>query len=139
MVRELTYKQKAFCNNIVSGMGARDSYISAYDCKSKSAASIEATKLLKRDDITQYINALNKPIQNAFENEAINARQEQIKAIQERIAICKEKEDENSLIRYYDMLNKIYALYKETETEKKTESTVNNLDMDTLIKLSGVS
>lgn len=140
MVLKLTPKQEKFCQCIVSGMSGKDSYKTAYNTKaSENTIYCESNKLLMRDDITERIKELRKPIENQINNSAINAREKQIKAIQERIEICKAKEDENSLIRYYDMLNKIYALYKETETEKKTESTVNNLDMDTLIKLSGVS
>jgi hypothetical protein len=37
------------------------------------------------------------------------------------------------------MLNKINALYKDTEAEQKQESSVVKLDMDTLKKLSGAS
>ena len=111
----------------------------AYDCNSKSAANTESTKLLKRDDITARIAEIRKPVINLLQNKQISERQKQIKEIQERIEICKAKEDETSLIRYYDMLNKIYALYKETEQETKQESTVNNLDIAALKRLSGVS
>ncbi len=139
MVRELTYKQKEFCKNVVNGCGYRESYMKAYNCKSETAASIEATKLLKRDDITEYIKALNKPINNAFENKIINERQQQIDFIKGRIQECIKKEDEQSLIRWNDQLNKILSLYKDTETEQKDDNKLNNIDTATLIKLSGVS
>ena len=100
--------------------------------------SWESTKLLKRDDITGYIQELYKPIKNTIANEEINNRKKQIEEIQDRIRICKEKEDEQSLIRYYDMLNKIYSLYKDTEQEQKTDNKVNNLDTSTLIKLADI-
>lgn len=135
----LTPKQEKFCQNIASGKDGITSYMSAYDCSSKSAAGVESTKLMKRDDITERITELRKPIINLLQNNQISERQKQIKAIEERIEICKAKEDETSLIRYYDMLNKIYALYKETEQENKPESTVNNLDITALKRLSGVS
>lgn len=135
----LTIKQDNFCNYMAMGKEQRESYMLAYDCNSKSAASVESTKLLKRDDITARIAELRKPIINLEQNRIINERQKQIKEIEERIEICKAKEDETSLIRYYDMLNKIYALYKETEQETKPESTVNNLDIGVLKRLSGVS
>jgi phage terminase small subunit len=135
----LTEKQEKFCRAIVSGMTNKDAYMSAYNCQSENAAWIESTKLLNRDDIQAKIKTLRKPIELKVQTEAINARQKQIEAIQERIELCKQKDDEQSLIRYYDMLNKIYALYKETETEIKPESSVNNLDVNTLKRLSGVS
>ena len=135
----LTPKQEKFCQCIASGKDGITSYMTAYDCNSKHAANIESTKLMKRDDITERITEIRKPILNLVQNKVISEREKQIREIQERIEICKQKEDETSLIRYYDMLNKIYALYKETEQEQKTESTVNNLDINALKRLSGVS
>ena len=135
----LTNKQENFCQNIVKGMNGTESYLSAYDCNNKNVANVESTKLLKRDDITQRIQELYKPISNHNQNMVISARQKQIDFINERIEICKAKEDEQSIIRYTDMLNKINALYKETEQETKTENSVNTLDTNTLLKLSGVS
>lgn len=133
----LTIKQENFCNYIANGKNGIESYMAAYDCKSRHAANIESTKLLKRDDITERVKELRRPILNLYQNKGISERENQIKEIQERIKICKEKEDEQSLIRYYDMLNKIYALYKETDTEEKQDNKLDNIDTDTLIKLSG--
>jgi phage terminase small subunit len=136
----LTEKQEKFCRAIVSGMTNKDAYMSAYNCQSENAAWIESTKLLNREDIQAKIKTLRKPIELKVQTEAINARQKQIEAIQERIELCKQKDDEQSLIRYYDMLNKIYALYKDNEQDNnKPESTVNNLDISVLKRLSGVS
>lgn len=136
----LTPKQEKFCQCIVSGMSGKDSYLSAYDTNGNvTNAYVEANKLLLREDIQKKIFALRKPLEQAAQLKTLSARDNQIKEIQERITICKQKEDEQSLIRYYDMLNKIYALYKETDTEQKPESTVNNLDINALKRLSGVS
>lgn len=135
----LTVKQDNFCNYIAMGKEQRESYMLAYDCKSEHSASVESTKLLKRDDITERIKELRKPIINLEQNKAISAKEKQIKAIEERIQICIDKEDENSLIRYYDMLNKLYNLYKDTEEEQKQQNPVNNLDITVLKKLTGAS
>lgn len=136
----LTPKQEKFCQCIVSGMSGKDSYISAYDTNGNvNNAYVESSKLLLREDIQKRIQVLRKPQEQAAQIEGINARQQQIAEIKERIEICKQREDETSLIRYYDMLNKIYALYKETETEKTQDQAVNNLDVETLKKLSGIA
>lgn len=136
----LTPKQEKFCQCIVSGMSGKDSYLTAYNTKcSDQVAYNESSKLLLRDDIQKRILTIRKPLEQAAQIKALSARDKQIAAIEERIAICKEKEDEQSLIRYYDMLNKIYTLYKETEQEQKQESTVNNLDTGILKRLSGIS
>lgn len=136
----LTPKQEHFCQCVVSGMSYKDSYLTAYDtnCTDRTALN-EASKLALREDIQNRIKTLSEPVQKAAQVKALNAREEQIAFIRERIAICKQKEDEASIIRYTDMLNKINALYKDTEAEQKQESSVVKLDMDTLKKLSGAS
>ena len=136
----LTPKQEIFCQNIVSGMSGKDSYLSAYNTKcNDNTAYTEANKLLLREDIQTRIFALRKPQEQAAQIKALSARDKQIEFIQSRIEHCLTTGDEQSIIRYTDMLNKINALYKDTEQEVKPESTVNNLDISVLKRLSGVS
>lgn len=136
----LTEKQKSFCRNIVSGMGNKDAYLTAYNTSCKdTTAWTEATKLLNKDEIQTEIKRLSKPLEIAAQNNALNARQKQIDFIQSRIDYCLTTGDEQSIIRYTDMLNKINALYKDTEQEQKPETIVNNIDLDTLKRLSGAS
>ena len=137
---KLTPKQIKFCECVVSGMSYKESYISAYDtnCSDRVALN-EGSKLALREDIQEYISTISKPLQTAAQIQGLNHREKQIQEIQARIEICKQREDEASLIRYYDMLNKIYALYKESENDQKQENTVSALDTTTLIKLSGTA
>lgn len=136
----LTPKQEKFCRCIVSGMSGKDSYIAAYDTNANdNTIRNEANKLLQRDDITERIAELSKPLHNHAVNTAISARQQQIDFINERIEICKQKDDEQSIIRYTDMLNKINALYKDTEPEQKPENSIVNIDTDMLKRLTSVS
>lgn len=136
----LTPKQERFCQCMVSGMSGKDSYLTAYDSKAKAdTAYVEANRLLLREDIQKRIADLRKPLEEAAQIKALSAREEQINFIKERIEICKVREDEQSIIRYTDMLNKINGIYKETEEAKQEQNTVVNLDMDTLKKLSGAS
>ena len=52
----LTEKQKSFCREYVRNNGnGTQAYLSAYNSNSETAASIESSKLLRRDDITEYI------------------------------------------------------------------------------------
>lgn len=135
----LTVKQDNFCAHIANGKNGIESYMLAYDCNSRTSANVESTKLLKRDDITQRIEELRKPIINLYQNKAISERQQQIDFIKSRIDECIKKEDENSLIRWNEQLNKIYALYKENETETKNENKLDNIDDSILKRLTGVS
>ena len=139
MTRELTGKQKRFCECIVQGKTNIDSYMTAYNCNSYQVANKESTNLLKRDDITEYIQELYKPLKNTIQNNIINERQQQIEFIKSRIQECIKKDDEQSLIRWNDQLNKILNLYRDTEQDQKQENTVSTLDTTTLIKLSGTA
>lgn len=138
---KLTPKQEKFCKNIVSGMDGKAAYVSAYDAENMNDNTIyrEANKLLTRDDITARIKELNKPLENYAINTAISVRKERVNFILERIEICKLKEDENSIIRYTDMLNKIDNLYKEEINGIKPENTLANMDTSTLEKLVNIS
>ena len=137
---KLTPKQEKFCQCIVSGMDGINSYMAAYDTKaSRQVMYNESNKLLMRDDITERIKELRKPLENHIYNTQQNDRKKQIDFILDRIELCKQKDDEQSIIRYTDMLNKILALYKEQENEQKTDNKVNNLDTGTLLKLANIN
>ena len=136
----LTPKQENFCRLIASGKDYTTAYLTAYDWNgNNSGAAVEAIRLMNREDIQEKIQSLMKPKEIAIQRDSINARQEQIDFIKSRIAACVEKEDENSLIRWNEQLNKIYALYKETDTEQKTDNMLDNIDSTILQRLSGVS
>lgn len=132
----LTMKQENFCHNIIKGMTTKDAYINAYDTKcNDNTAYVEASRLLAREDIQKRLEALKRPYEIKTLAATESARDAQIKAIRDRIAVCIAKEDENSLIRYYDMLNKIYALYKDNEQPQQKDNNVSDLNTDTLLKL----
>ena len=129
----LTEKQKNFCHEYISNNGhATKAYLTAYNSKSESSARIEASKLLRRDDITEYIQALTKPTQNRV----INEREKKRTIIWEGIEQCRQAQDHNSIARYMDILNKMDAEYiniNKNIDEDKTE--INNLDTNTLLRL----
>lgn len=131
-VIKLTPKQEKFCQNIVSGMNYIESYMDAYNCNSKSAANTESVKLMKRDDITERVKQLQKPVLNLMENRAINVKLERTNYIKERIRICEQNNDEQSIIRYTDMLNKIDSLYKDDNRPETEQNTLDNIDTNKL-------
>lgn len=131
----LTMKQEKFCQNIISGMTNIDSYMNAYNSKSKVAANVESTKLLARDDIAERLKELNKPIVSLVQSQSINARQEQIAYTLERRRLCAEKGDETSVIRYNEQLNKLWGLYNEQPQAERQENPLDELDTETLKKL----
>ena len=133
----LTPKQEKFCQCVVSGMSYKDAYINAYDTNGKeSTIFAEAGKLALREDIQEKIQALQKPIETAAKIQGLNKKEERIKYIQERIKLCEERQDESSILRYVDMLNKIDNLYKEAEEKKDNDNTLTNLDTRLLTKIA---
>ena len=135
--RLLTPKQEKFCQCIVSGMDNQTSYMTAYDCNSTSAANVESTKLLKRDDITQRINELRKPIVNLIQNKAISEREKIKKILWSRLDLAISNNDDTNIIKIADIINKMNSEYINVNHNiEDTATDINNLDTDTLMKLS---
>ena len=103
----LTQKMKNFCYEYMASGNATHAYLAAYDTKNEVIARRESCELLKRDDITEFIAQLNKPIVNRITNE----REKKRKIIWDRIERSIEKEDETAIARYMDILNKMDAEY----------------------------
>lgn len=135
----LTPKQEKFCQCVASGMSYKDAYINSYDTKGKeSTIFAEAGRLALREDIQEKIQALQKPIEVAAKIQGLNKKEERIQFILERIELCKKKEDESSIIRYTDMLNKIDNLYKENDEQNNNDNTLTNLNTDLLAKIAKI-
>lgn len=132
----LTSKQEYFCRLVASGKDYTTAYLTAYDWNgSKSGAANEGLILANKPEIQEKIQALIKPMEIAAQKESVNARQKQIEFIQSRIDHCLSVGDEQSIIRYTDMLNKINALYKDNEPAAKQDNELSNLDTSRLFKL----
>lgn len=129
----LTEKMKAFCREYVSNNGnGTQAYLTAYNSKSEASASIESCKLLRRDDITEYISALNKPMENRIQNE----REKKRSIIWDRINKCIESGDDTAIARYMDILNKMDQEYINLNKNLDDQTTaVQELDTTTLLRL----
>ena len=123
----LTQKQINFCNAYVKTGSPLDAYLAAYKTENRNVASVEANRLLNKGEIQQYIDELMKPITYDAQINKFH----QINFIKERINICINNNDENSIIKYTDMLNKIYGYYKDNgSNEKETNKLLDKIDMD---------
>lgn len=129
----LTEKMKAFCREYVANGGiGTQAYLTAYNSNSESAASIESSKLLQREDIQEYINTLNKPIVEAVQRQVISERDRKRAVLWEIIA----SGDNNDKCRALDILNKMDMEYVNINRNIEEKTDLNNLDIDTLKKLS---
>lgn len=134
----LTPKQKEFCKCIVSGMSGKDSYLTAYNSTgSDQNAYNESSKLLAREDIQDYINILTKPLAEAIAATSISEREKVKTILWDRLQKAIEREDDTTIIKITDQINKMNAEYINVNRnidEKQVD--INNLDLDTLKKLS---
>ena len=127
----LTEKQKAFCREYVrNGGNGTQAYLHAYDSKSETAASIESSKLLRKDNVTEYIATLNKPMENRIQNE----REKKRKWLWDMI----ENPDtsDSDRLRAMDILNKMDSEYINiTRNLEDKPAEIAHLDTSTLLKL----
>lgn len=137
MARELTEKQKQFCKNVVSGMSYKDSYINAYETNcSEQVAYNESSKLMLRDDIQNEIKRISRPLEKAYQSNVLTEREKKKAIIWERINACIANNDDTSVARYMDILNKMDSEYiniNRNITDSNEE--IQDLDTDKLIKL----
>lgn len=127
MVAGLTQKQMNFCQEYVKSGSITDAYLSTYDTTNPVTASREGSRLMQQNNIQEYILELNKP----HEVDGIINKQKQIQFIKDRILVCINNNDESSVIKYTDMLNKIYGYYKENVSEnKETNKLLDSINID---------
>ena len=129
-VNKITGKMMDFCKEYINnGYDATMAYLTAYDCNSKSAARIEGSKLLQRDDITEYIQTLLKP----SENKAISEREKKRRVLWDII----ENGDNNDKCRAMDILNKMDQEYININRNIESKpAEVINLSTEALKKLT---
>lgn len=126
----LTMKQQKFCNEYVKTGNAIQSYLTVYNSNSKSAARIESSKLLQRDDITEYIqNTLMKPIQN----KAINEREKKRSILWDFIE--DNNKSDSDRLKALDLLNKMDQEYVNINKNIDDQPDISNLDTSTLLRL----
>lgn len=130
-VNRITEKQKAFCRAFVANGGnATQAYLAAYDTENEVTASREGSKLLTLDVITEYINALNKPLENKIQNEREKKRTWLWNIIEDDTI------SESDRLRAMDILNKMDNEYININRNIEDKpADIINLDTKTLEKL----
>lgn len=134
----LTFKQEQFCRNIVNGMSKQEAYKAAYNSNGKpSTESVEANKLLLREDIQKYIKTLKKPIEKAIQTTAFNEREKVKSILWDRLQKAIDREDDQTIIKITDQINRMNSEYINVNRNiDENKVDINNLDIDTLKKLS---
>jgi phage terminase small subunit len=129
----LTEKMKYFCREYVDNLGnGTQAYLTAYNSDSPTAAAIESSRLLARPDIRDYINSLNKPM----EQQTITDRQKKIEVLWSIINNPATKDSDK--ISALNVLNRMQGDYVTLSTGQDEQDNVVNLSDETLRKLNVV-
>ena len=134
----LTPKMMKFCDEYLRLDSATDAYIAAYNwAGARAGAQVEASRLLARDDIQEYIMKLRKPLEKAVKRKIINEREYKKKLIQERIDECIARGDDSAIARYLEIWNKMDGEYVNINKDiTDNEADIKNLDLETLMQLA---
>jgi outer membrane protein assembly factor BamD (BamD/ComL family) len=139
MALTLTPKQEKFCQCIVSGMSGKESYKTAYNTSaSQQVIYNEANKLLQRDDITERIKELRKPLENHITNTGISETERIKQILWEEIENARQQQDHAAIARYTDQLNKLNNAYKDNSIVDN-DNSLDNMDTSKLLKLVGTA
>ena len=130
----LTEKMKDFCKEYINnGYNATQAYLTAYNGNSENAARIEGSKLLQRDEVSEYIQALLKPSYN----KAISEREKKRQWLWDMINNPEVKDSDR--ISAMNILNKMDSEYINiTQTIEDKETSIEQLDTTTLKALTAV-
>ena len=133
----LTLKQMRFCEEYLkNGGNATEAYMTAYDSESKKSAVIDASRLMKREDIQEHLMKLRKPVEKAVKRKIMNEREYKKKLIQERIDECVARGDDAAIARYLEIWNKMDGEYVNGgKSDFDPQEEMANLDTSTLLQL----
>ena len=137
----LTKKQKAFCDKFIETWDSYSAYEYAYDTQRMRAGEIRynASKLLRLQHITDYINAMVEPTRQRTRGEYMKTK---------RILwdIVDNKETKHAdRIKALDMINKMNGIYHEAKgletgergygDKDKALDNIEQMDTETLLRL----
>lgn len=130
----VTPKQMRFCEEYLkNGGNGTQAYLAAYDSNSPMSAGIEASRLLKQENIQKYLEHLRKPVEQAVKRKMIRDKKAKIELIQERIAECVERGDDAAIARYLELWNKMDGTYSNASGDAAdTDTDIAGLDTATL-------
>jgi phage terminase small subunit len=131
----LTEKQKSFCREyFTNGGNGTLAYLTTYNSNNEAVAANESSLLLKREEIQEYLQAMNKPLEAI----AISERERKRSILWQGIEECREAGDHAAVARYLDILNRMDNEYTNINRNINTnESDITNLDTNTLKLLTG--
>lgn len=133
----LTDKEEIFATAIADGYSQSDAYILAYNPKTKNANSIAAMacRIANKEDVKERINAFIDRKSDKYAYNDLLDKNKRINLIYERIQYCIDNKDENNVVKYIDMLNKLAGDYKNITVKQTDIKPLANMSIEELNKL----
>lgn len=131
--RELTYKEKLFCDEYVANAGnATVAYCRAYQKENTPTNRVEASKKLKDKAIQNEIQRITKPYRLSLKEEEEIIR----KRLMSMIDGTDKSASNSDVIRAADVINRMSARYlNRTADETNKDNTVSDLSSDELMSI----
>lgn len=131
--RELTYKEKLFCDEYVANAGnATVAYCRAYQKENTPTNRVEASKKLKDKAIQDEIQRITKPYRLSLKEEEEIIR----KRLMEMIDGTDASASNSDIIRAADVINRMSARYlNRTTDETNKNNAVSELSSDELMSI----
>ena len=139
MAYNLNDKQLIYGQLLMDGLTQHDAYKQAFAVKSDNRASIDsaASRLRKNEEFCRYMEDLQKSKIEKFKFTNFLNDEKKRELINERIDACRLRNDDTSIARYLDILNKMDGVYvnitKNIEEEKNEIMTLSNDELKQLI------
>lgn len=106
---KLNARQKAFADNYIATSNMRESYKRAgYDASNDNSASVNATRLMKNENVLNYIAMKTEAVRKLSDDKLILEQQHVLQKLTE-IALF--GETEGGRIRALELIGKKYAMF----------------------------
>lgn len=134
----LTEKEAAFGRNVVSDMTQLDAYKLAYNTNSTNdkALRVNASRVFNRPQVQAYIRELVEGNKDSSRKRVLRDRQHKIDLIWNQIEKCVKSNDNPSIARYLEILNKMSGEYVNiTKDITEKENQLSEMSVDELRQL----
>lgn len=139
LANTLTEKENIFCMAIADGKSQFEAYNIAYDTKTKRRNTVDcnASKVMAKPHIKERIAELQERKENAKVYSDINDINKRYNIIWQQIDKCIANNDNTSVARYMDIINKMTGAYVNITKDISDNKPLEKLSEDDLKALIG--
>lgn len=133
----LTDKEEIFATAVADGYTQHDAYVMAYKPSTIKQNSIDvmASRVANKPDVKARIQEFIDRKAGTYAYNDLLDKNKRINLIYERIQYCIDNKDENNVVKYIDMLNKLAGDYKNITVKQTDIKPLANMSIEELNKL----